>query len=51
MKKCLYPIHPVRCVITGPSECGKSVFLTNLILSFVIEDDKIYIYSPNLHQD
>ena len=29
MDKNLYPQHPVRCIITGPSECGKSVFLTN----------------------
>ena len=45
------PTHPVRCIITGPSECGKRVFLTNLILNFVNESDKICIYSPNLHQD
>ena len=25
-EKHLYPFHPVRCIITGPSECGKSVF-------------------------
>ena len=29
-KKLLYPQHPVRCTITGPSDCGKSVFLTIL---------------------
>ena len=51
MEKFLYPNHPVRCIITGPSECGKSVFLTNLILNIIIEHDKIYIYSPSLHQD
>ena len=51
MEKFLYPNHPVRCIITGPSECGKSVFLTNLILNFLNEYDKIYIYSPSLHQD
>ena len=51
MEKILYPNHPVRCIITGPSECGKSVFLTNLILNIVNEYDKIYIYSPSLHQD
>ena len=49
MEKFLYPNHPVRCIITGPSECGKSVFLTNLFLNII--DDKIYIYSPSLHQD
>ena len=49
--KILYPNHPVRCIITGPSECGKSVFLTNLILNIINEFDKIYIYSPSLRQD
>ena len=49
--KYLYPKHPVRCIITGPSECGKSYFLTNLILNIINEYDKIYIYSPSLHQD
>ena len=51
MEKILYPNHPIRCIITGPSECGKSVFLTNLILNINNEYDKIYIYSPSLHQD
>ena len=51
MDKSLYPTHPVRCIITGPSCSGKSVFLTNLILNIVNEYDKIYIYSPSLHQD
>ena len=51
IEKILYPTHPVRCIITGPSECGKSVFLTNLILNIFNEYDKIYIYSPSLHQD
>ena len=51
MEKILYPSHPVRCIITGPSECGKSYFLTILILNIINEYDKIYIYSPSLHQD
>ena len=51
MEKTLYPTHPVRCVITGPSECGKSVVLTNLILNITNEYDKLYIYSPSFHQD
>ena len=51
MEKDIYPTHPVRCIITGPSECGKSYFLTNLILNIINEYDKIYIYSPSLHQD
>ena len=51
MEKFLYPTHPVRVIVTGPSECGKSVFPTNLNLNFINEYNKIYIYSPSLHQD
>ena len=51
MDKILYPNHPCRCIITGPSNVGKSYFLTNLILYIINEYDKIYIYSPSLHQD
>ena len=39
----LYPQHPVRCIITGPSECGKNYFLTNLILNINNECDRICI--------
>ena len=49
--KYLHPNHPVRCNITGPSECGKSVFLTNLILNIINEYKKLFIYSPSLHHD
>ena len=51
MDKKLYPSHPCRVIITGPSESGKSVFLTNLILNIINEYDKMYIYSPSLHQE
>ena len=51
MEKLLYPTHPLGCIITGPSCCGKSVFLTNLILNIYKEYDKIFIYSSSLHQD
>ena len=51
MEKILYPSHPIRCIITGPSESGKSIFLRNLILNIINEYDKIYIYSPSLQQD
>ena len=51
MEKDLYPTHPLRCTKTGPSECGKSVFLTNSTLNIINEYKKIYIYSPSLHQD
>ena len=50
MEKFLYPNHPVKCIITGPCGCGKSVFLTNLILKVINEYARIYIYSPSLHQ-
>ena len=49
--KYLYPTHPVRCLITGPSECGESVFLTNLILNIIKEYDKMYTLTPSPHQD
>ena len=49
--KTLYSNLPVRCNITRPSESGKSIFLKNLILNIINEYDKIYIYSPSLHQD
>ena len=51
MDKFLYPNHPLRCIITGPSNVGKTFFLTNIILNIINEYDKIYIYSPSLHQD
>ena len=51
MEKNLYPTNPLRCTICGPSNSGKSVFLTNLILNIINEYDKIYIYSPSLRQD
>ena len=51
IEKILYPNHPVRCIITGPSNVGKSVFLKNLSLNIINEYNKIYIYSPSLHQD
>ena len=51
MEKFLYPSHPCRCIITGPSNVGKTYFLTNIILNIINEYDKIYIYSPSLHQD
>ena len=51
MEKNIYPSHPVRCIITGPSECGKLVLLTNLFSIIIKEYDKIYTYSPRVHQD
>ena len=51
MDKILYPSHPCRCIITGPSNVGKTYFLTNIILNIINEYDKIYLFSPSLHQD
>ena len=51
MEKFLYPNLPVRCIITNPSECGKSVIPSNLYLIIINEYDEIYIYSSSLHQD
>ena len=51
MEEILYPSHPCGCNNTGPSNVGKSFFLTNLILNIINEYDKIYIYSPSLHQN
>ena len=51
LEKFLYPQHPVGCIITGPSNVGKSVFLPNLISNIIDEYDKINIYSASLHQD
>ena len=51
MEKILYPSHPLRCIITGPSNSGKTYFVTNIILNIINEYDKIYIYSPSLHQE
>ena len=51
MEKFLYPSHPVMCKKTGPSNVGKSVFLTNLISNVINEYHKIYIYSPCIHQN
>ena len=51
MEKLLYPSHPCRCIITGPSNVGKTYFLTNIILNIINEYDKIYIYSTSLHQE
>ena len=50
-EKILYPSPPCRVIICGPSESGKSYFLSNIILNIINEYDKIYIYSPSLHQE
>ena len=37
MEKYFYPNHPLRCIICGPSNVSKSVFLTNLVLNIISE--------------
>ena len=51
MENYLYPTHPVRCTINGPSSSGKSVFLAIFFLNIINEYDKTHIYSASLHQD
>ena len=51
IKKFFYPTRPVRFIITRPSECRKSVILTNLILSITKAFGKRDIYSSSLHRD
>ena len=51
MERFLYPKHPVRFIITGPSKCGKSCFARNLILEIINKFEKSYIYSLSLRQD
>ena len=51
MDNFLNPSHPLRCNIRGPSNLGKKVFLTNLLLNNINEFKKIYIYLPSPLQD
>ena len=51
MEEFLFPSHPFRCIICGPSSSGKRVFFKKIILNDLNECDKIYIYSTGLHQD
>ena len=44
MEKISYPNHPVMCIITGPTECGKLVFVSNLILKNLNEFEKTCLY-------
>ena len=41
----------MRAIITGPSKSGKTYFLSSLILNIIDNFQKIYIYSPSLHQE
>ena len=50
MEKILYPEIPVRCIISGKSNSGKSTLLFKILFNFINDFDKIYIYSPTIHQ-
>ena len=55
MENFLYPTHPLRCIIMGLSNSGKTMILTNLILNIIKEFEKyvstvrpfIKIYTEN----
>ena len=51
MKTNLYSSHPIRCIITGPTECGKPCSPTSLSFNIINDYGKIHVYSPSLHQD
>jgi hypothetical protein len=46
----LMPSKTFRMLLVGPSGSGKSNLLINFLLKF-IDYDKLYVYSPHLHQD
>ena len=51
MEKFLYPNHPLRCIICGRISTGRSVDLTNSIFYFINDFEKVYTFSPRLHQE
>ena len=51
MDKIIYPKHQVEAIITGPTACRKTCFLTKLIIQIIIDFTEIYIYLPSFHQD
>ena len=40
-----------RMLITGQTRCGKTNTLMHIFRTTLIYYDKIYLYTPNLHQD
>ena len=50
MEKYLYPKPPVRCIISGKSASGKSNLLFKILFNIINDIDKIFIYSPTIHQ-
>ena len=51
MQQFLYPNRPLHCILSGPSSSSTNVFLSNLFLIIINGYEKIYIYSPRVHQD
>ena len=50
MEKYLYPEPPVRCIISCKSASGKSTLLFKILFNIINKFDKIFIYSPTIHQ-
>ena len=50
MEKILYPEIPIRCIISGKSNSGKSTLLFKILFNIINNFDKIFIYSPTIHQ-
>ena len=51
MEKFLYPEIPVRVIISGKSASGKSTLLFKILFNIINDFDKIYIFSPTIHQE
>ena len=50
MEKRLYPKPPVRCITSGKSASAKSILLFTIFFNIINDFDKIFIYSPTIHQ-
>ena len=50
IEKLLYPQIPIRVIISGKSASGKSTLLLKILFNIINEFDKIYIFSPTIHQ-
>ena len=46
----MYPSKPLRCIISGKTASRKRTLLFKIPLNIIIEFDKIYIFSPTIHQ-
>ena len=51
MDSFLKPPHPGGIIHIGPSQGGKSICVTNLILNFINDFERIFTCSPYVHQD